>query len=234
VDKEASKSLVYHLDMVEKTTYDIRYLVNFLKSASETKRIESERRLVSEMESMMAKQAVAAEKAELESKERHKAATKIAGAFRSKRSRKLIKSRRDQVNVQNEIAKAEQATLAAIKIQSRFRVYSVRNFLESELGIVFKVNRKKKKKRLTTPDNFVEKKRHKDRKAVIQSRVDRDVHQRRLNSRNNLVFSLCRAYCNTCQVRLLVIISCFICNDVIDGLDVGTKHRTLAFIASRN
>lgn len=80
--KEVSKSLIYHVDLAEKYSHDIQYLVKYLRSASEVKRLELEKRLSLEFEQQEEIRRKAFLKASQESHNKHEAATKISLLYR--------------------------------------------------------------------------------------------------------------------------------------------------------
>jgi hypothetical protein len=176
-------------------------LVNFLKSTAEIQRIQKERNLAREMEELAAKQAIENEKAANESQVKHKAATKIANMFRARVAVKYTKLKKNQLDLENTSLRFDKVTRAATLIQKRFRVYSVRNYMQKVVGIRFRVdfNRKKKKPAVKRSDKE-EARRLQIRKNKTKERVLYDVQQRRLNMRNELFSDIFNAYSNGVQV----------------------------------
>lgn len=185
--------------------YIYRYLVNFLKSATEVKRIRKERELAREMEEMEIKRALEAQKYAKEAEKKHKAATKIANLYRKKVARKFVREKRNQFKMESVAAEHEKYRLAAIKIQTRFRVYSVRLYFVKSVGVKFRVDfTKKKKKQTVKRSDKEEARRLAIKQEAIVKRVQYDVHQRRLNHRNQLIYDLYSQYSHTLQVYIFL------------------------------
>ena len=192
--KEASKSLVYHLDMAQKTTYDIKYLVGFLKSTAEVNRIQNERKIKKEMADLAEKRKEQAAAAALVSKHLHDAATKIANTFRKNQAKKYVNAKRCQAVLEESAKEVMKVNRAATLIQTRFRIFSVRNYFFTTVGERFRVNFKRRKKIKPKKSAAEELKRLNLKKKRIRDRVLIDVHQRRLNDRNKLITDLYDEY----------------------------------------
>jgi hypothetical protein len=111
-----------------------------------------------------------------------------------------VSHKRYQIAVEKAIRYSERTNKAAIIIQKKFRLFSVRIFFSVKVGLAFRLNRKKKKKRLQNKETNMEKKLFTDRQDMVAKRVVYDLHQRRLNARRDLFDDLYRVYSNNVQV----------------------------------
>jgi hypothetical protein len=177
--------------------------VNFLKSASEVKRIRKERELAREMEELEIKRELEARKHAKEAAKRHKAATKIANLYRAKAAKKYVREKKNQHRMETITSQLERYRQCAVKIQSRYRVYSVRKYFASRVGVRFRVDFTKKKKKATVKRSDKEEARRLAiKKQAVQERVEYDVQQRRFNQRNQLIFEIYSQYAHVLQVPL--------------------------------
>lgn len=185
---------------------DDRYLVNFLKSTTEIQRIQKERNLAKEMEELDAKRAIESAKAAQESRERHTSATKIANMFRSRVAKKYVNLKANQKKLEHASFCFTKVTKAAIKIQQRFRVFSVRNYFQKVVGAKFRVDfsRKKRKAAPKKISAKEEARRLQHKKEKIRERVLYDVQQRRLNDRKWLFGAVADEYAESCQVDYMI------------------------------
>ncbi len=110
------------------------------------KRIRKDRELAKEMEEIEVKQALEAQKYAQESKKKHQAASKMANLYRAKVARKCVREKKNQVKIEIIANQLEKYRFAAVKIQRRFRVYSVRIYFIKSVGLKFRVDFTKKKK----------------------------------------------------------------------------------------
>jgi hypothetical protein len=178
-----------------------RYLVNFLKSASEVKRIRKERQLAQEMEEREIKQAIEAQKYAQEAGKKHAAATRIANLYREKAARKYVREKKNQQKMEVITSSLERYRRAAMKIQKRFRVYSVRKYFVTKVGVKFRIDfTKKKKKQTVLRSDKEEARRLAIKKEAVRNRVEYDVQQRRFNQRNSMIFAIYSQYTHVLQV----------------------------------
>lgn len=176
-------------------------MVNFLKSTAEIQRIQKERNLAREMEELAEKQAIENAKSALESKEKHRAATKIANMFRARVAAKYVKLKKTQKDLEDSSMRYDKVVKAAIAIQRRFRVFSVRIYFQKVVGVKFRVDfTRKKKKPPPKKSDKEEARRLKIKREKIKERVLYDLHQRRLNMRNELFSDIFSAYSAAVQV----------------------------------
>jgi hypothetical protein len=184
--------------------YPPRYLVNFLKSATEVKRIRKERQLAQEMEEREIKQAIEAQKYAKEAGKKHKAATRIANLYREKAARKYVRDKKNQAKMETITSQLDKYRRAAVKIQRRYRVYSVRKYFATRVGVKFRVDfTKKKKKQTVMRSDREEARRLAIKKEAVRARVEYDVQQRRFNQRNHLIFEIYSQYTHVLQVPCL-------------------------------
>ena len=175
--------------------------MNFLKSTAEIQRIQKEKNLAREMEELRAKQEIENAKAAQESQTKHAAATKIANVFRAKVASKYVQLKKHQSHLEDASYRCDRVTRAATKIQRRFRLFSVRNYFQKIVGVKFRVDfRRKKKKPGPQKSAKEEARRLKLKKEKTQARVLYDVQQRRLNQRNALFHEIFQAYTLAAQV----------------------------------
>ena len=88
--KEVSKSLIYHVDLAEKYSHDVQYLVKYLRSATEVKRLEQEKRLAVEFEQQEEIRRKAFLKASQEGHNKQEAATKISLLYRVAKAKRYL------------------------------------------------------------------------------------------------------------------------------------------------
>ena len=153
------------------------------------------------MEELEIKRALEAQKYAKESEKKHAAATKIANLYRKKVARKYVREKRNQQKMESVVVANERYRRAAIKIQGRFRVYSVRLYFIKSVGVKFRVDFTKKKKKQTVKRSDKEEARRLAIKhEAIEKRIQYDVHQRRLLHRNRLISDLYSQYSHILQV----------------------------------
>ena len=168
------------------------------------KRIRKERELAQEMEELEIKRALEARKYAKEAAKRHHAATKIANLYRAKAAKKYVREKKNQNHMETITAQLEKYRRSAVKIQCRYRVYSVRKYFASRVGVKFRVDFTKKKKKPTVKRSDKEEARRlASKKLAVRERVEYDVQQRRFNQRNQLIFEIYSQYAHVLQVCLL-------------------------------
>ena len=179
---------------------ECRYLVGFLKSTAEINRIQRERKIKKEMDDLAEKRKEQAAAALLVSKHLHDAATKIANVYRKKSAKKYVGSKRTQITLERRAKEVIDVNKAATLIQTRFRIYSVRLYFFQVVGERFRVDFKKRKKRRQKKSDVEELKRLNLKKKRIRDRVLMDVHERRLNDRNQLISDVYEEYAIAVEV----------------------------------
>jgi hypothetical protein len=161
-----------------------------LKSTAEVNRIQKERMIKKEMADLGEKRKAQAAAALLVSQHLHDAASKIANQYRKKQAIKYVSSKRSQTVLEKSAKEVMRVNQAATLIQTRFRIYSVRLYFFKVVGERFRVDFKRRKKRREKKSAAEELKRLKLKKKRINDRVLMDVHERRLNGRNQLISDL--------------------------------------------
>lgn len=153
------------------------------------------------MEELEVKRALEAKKYAKEAAKRHHAATKIANLYRERAARKYVREKRNQHHLESLTLEVDKYRRAAIKIQKRFRVYSVRIYFAKQVGVKFRVDfTKKKKKQVVKRSDKEEARRLAIKKEAVRKRVEYDVQQRRYNQRNQLIFDMYTQYAHVLQV----------------------------------
>ena len=185
----ASKSLVYHIDMATKASHDLRYIVRYMRSGNEAKRLQDEKRMAKEYEEAEERRRMEFLQAQDEAREKHDAATHIASCFRCYKARRLVRQKRFQIELEHLLQSDTKRDSRWIPFQRLYRSYSTKKWLGA-YGVKFKVNRKKKKKRVMRAADM-------ERQVPVEeiaNRANFEIQQRRLTSRNNLFFELCERY----------------------------------------
>ena len=187
--QEASKSLVYHVDMARSASYDLKYLVKYMRSKAEVQRLQAEKRMAKEYEEQEEARRLQFLKAQTESNDKHLAATEISLLYRRKRARKIVRERREQLELEAVTKEEARQKVCWIPFQKLFRQYSTRIWF-AKRNVVYKLYRKKKKKRVLrkegAPDII-------DRKE-LQARIDYEIKQRRVTARATLFEGLIQKY----------------------------------------
>ena len=123
--------------------------------------------------------------AESDAIENHEASTKISLLYRAKKARRLVSTKRHQIALEKVMVAAMNFDKQWIPLQKL-----VRNFLTRcwflKRGVAFKINRKKKKKRVKALAGQEAKITFDE----ICSRVEFETKQRRVNARNHLFYTL--------------------------------------------
>ena len=100
--KKVETSLVYHVEMAQAVQHDLGYLIKFMRSAAEVKRITRERQLLKEFELQEEARRLAFLKANEEMKQFHVAATQINCLYRKRKAVSIVGHKK----LQNRIEKA--------------------------------------------------------------------------------------------------------------------------------
>lgn len=215
---EVSTSLVFHVDMAKKIHHDLTYLVKYLRSAAEVKRIQEEKRLKKEHEDEQERKRLEFIKASQEEHRKHEAVTVLALWFRVQKATRLVEERRKQKHLEAIISGMKKERTVLIPAQRIFREYSTRKWL-ADHGVKFKLvgpgpwddaasPTKKSKKRGgagggggggNTAWRKLKVSRVKMTPEDLEARVDYEVFQRRLIERTNLIDHLLRDYVTAMQ-----------------------------------
>jgi hypothetical protein len=186
-------------------------LVGFLKSTAEVNRLQKERNIRKEMSELADKRKLQAAAASLVSAHLHDAATKIACSFRKKQSIKYVINKRSQVVLEKNALIVSNVNKAATLIQSRYRIFSVRNYFFRVVGERFRVDFRKRKKRRERKSAAEELKRLNVKKKRIRDKVLHDLHQRRINNRKQLISDLYDEFAIAVEVILCCVVLCCLC-----------------------
>ena len=193
---KASTSLVYHINSAKSISYDLRYVVKYLKNAKEVKRVLEEKRMAKEYEAEEERRRIEFLKAESEAIEKHDAATKISLLYRVKKAKSVVTTRRYQLVLEKVLTANSNYENIWIPVQKLIRRYLTRCWLYKR-GVNFKLKRKRKKKRLSLLDGQTAKVSF----AELSTRVDFELENRLLNGRRVLFSKLYEQY--TSVVTLL-------------------------------
>jgi hypothetical protein len=193
--KDVSKTLIYHIDMAKKASHDLGSLVKYMKSSSEVKRINDEKKAAKEFEAQEEARRIAFLKAQDEDEDKHIAVTKIACIVRRYKAKRLVSDKRDQINLEDSTFDVADLELSWIPLQKLFRQASTREWF-SQRGVKYKLNRLRAKKRRIKQEG--------EEDAInsteLRSRIDYEIRQRRLQSRKKVFHNLIRHYAKTMQM----------------------------------
>lgn len=127
--KEVQTSLVYHIDMAQSVGHDLTYLIKYMRSASEVKRIQREKQMMKEFEAQEEARRLAFLRAQEEMKEYHQAATKINCLYRVAKAKRIVKGKRLQLKLEQALADEGKFMNATVCLQRIMRMASVRAWL---------------------------------------------------------------------------------------------------------
>ncbi len=196
--QEPSKSLVYHIDMASHASYDLQYLVKYMRSRAEVQRLQAEKKMAKEYEEQEELRRMQFLRAQGESNDKHTAATEIALLYRVKKARRIVNERRSQVKLEAVTKEVARQKVCWIPFQRLFRQYSTRKWF-AEQGVVYKLNRKKKKKRHIRKDDDPEI----IPRAKLLARIAYEIRQRRIVGRQKQFEDLIVKYSDlVCTLRV--------------------------------
>ena len=205
--QEVQKSLVYHIDMAQAIGHDLAYLIKYMRSAAEVKRIQRERQLMKEFEAQEEARRIAFLKAAEEMKDFHAAATQINLLYRISKAKRIVSDRRIQLKLENAMLEERVYLNAVVTVQKTIRMASTRHWLFS-FGFEFdrslvKRNgmRKVKKKKLV--DVSVKKAKRKMAlftAEVKHERIERDLRLRVVQVRQAIMQELEKKHAAVRQV----------------------------------
>ena len=142
-----SKSLIYHVDMAQQASYDLKYLVKYMRSRAEVQRLQAEKRMAKEFEEQEEARRKQFLVAQGESNDKHQGATEIALLFRVHKSKRIVKERREQLALESVTKWESKQKICWIPFQKLLRQYLTRKWY-SGYGVNYKLYRKRKKKRI--------------------------------------------------------------------------------------
>lgn len=195
VEKSKSdKSLVDHINAAEKVLYDLRYVVKFMRSAGEAKKMQEEKRMAKEFEMQEEQRRMEFIKNQSEAEELHKAATTISLLYRKRKARRLVREKKLQVNLENVLNSNTQVQSMWIPFQKLVRQYLTRMFFHKH-GIKYNLYRKRKKKRMVKGKEIP----NPMSKEELALRINYEVQQRRNMERWGLIHKLIKQYSKLLQ-----------------------------------
>lgn len=224
--KQLSKSLIYHVDMAKQASYDLRYLVKYMRSATEVKRVQSEAKLARDYEQQEEARRMVFLRAQSESNDRHEAATEISLLYRCFKARRVVREKRLQLALEAVTDSNSKFACIVVPIQRLFRLYSTRRWF-AQKGQIFKLFRTRPKKRRIRlkgdPPSIPF--------AEVMERVDYETFQRKTNERNALISRLFDLY-GSCLAFLDINISYWIEQDtqmpsLVDKLEQVKNMRSV-------
>ena len=196
-DKDASdKTLVDHVNNAEKVLYDLRYVVKFMRSAAEAKRIQQEKQMAKDFEKQEEQRRIEFLKNQELAGELHDASTLISLLYRTKKARRIVQEKKVQVSMEAVIKHNRELDSQWIPVQKAFRQYSTRKWF-SDRGVKYKINRKKKKKRPKAGEVVIAP----ISKEEMQQRIAFEVNQRRAVARDGTIQHMFHMYVQALQVR---------------------------------
>ena len=191
-EAKVGKSLIFHLDMAQQASHDLKYLVKYMRSKGEVQRIQAEKKMAAEFEAAEEARRRAFLIAQGESNDRHSAATEISLLYRKKKSRRILIERRRQLALEKVTAEEGKHPIRWIGFQRLFRLYSTRKVLaEMGKGYVFRLDGKRKgKRKIGQEANEVPK----DVREKLNKRIAYENQQRRVTSRKVMMESVIQAH----------------------------------------
>jgi hypothetical protein len=184
-DKAASASLVYHIDLARSVSYDLRYLVKYMRSNAEIVRLKREKQLMKEYEQQEEARRLAHLRAMQESQQRHLAATAISLLFRRQHAKKLVGQRRAQLHFEGALRRHRTFIASIVCVQKTYRMFAIRNWFFKQ-GFKFKhfhKSRYNRREKINRKGKNVD-------KAALRQLVVKSVERRLVNKRLQLFQAL--------------------------------------------
>ena len=203
--KEVKTSLVYHIDMAKSVGHDLAYLIKFMRSAAEVKRIQREKQLLKDFEAQEEARRIAFLKAAEEMKDFHNAATAMCSLYRVAKAKRIVSGKRLQVKLESALLEESRYNKAIICVQQTLRMISTRAWLHS-FGKDFDAN----KVRLTQGRAVKKRLLYHFKKGIKRlpltaeakaERITRDGRLRIAQQRRDLIASVEKQHAATKQVR---------------------------------
>lgn len=129
--KEVKTSLVYHVDMAQSVGHDLAYLIKYMRSAAEVKRIQREKQLLKEFEAQEEARRIAFLKASEEMKDFHHAATLMNCLYRVAKAKRIVRGKRLQAKLEIALLEESRYNRAIVCAQQTMRMISTRAWLHS-------------------------------------------------------------------------------------------------------
>jgi hypothetical protein len=202
--KEVQTSLVYHIDMAQAVGHDLAYLIKYMRSAAEVKRIQREKQLLKEFEAQEEARRLAFLRAAEEMKDFHHAATKLNCLYRVAKAKRIVRGKRLQGKLEVALIDESRYTNAIVCVQRIARMVSTRAWLH-HFGKDFdpaKVRRKDGrvfKKRAPFKSKLKGKRPPLTVDAMV-ARFERDARLRTAQKRHGLITGMERQHAQTKQV----------------------------------
>ncbi len=191
-EAKVGKSLIFHLDMAQQASHDLKYLVKYMRSKGEVQRIQAEKKMAAEFEAAEEARRRAFLLAQGESNDRHSAATEISLLFRKKKSRRIVMEKRRQLALEKVTAEEGKFPVRWIGFQRLFRLYSTRRALaEMGKGYVFRLDGKRKGKRKIGSEAAEV---PRDVRDKLNQRIAYENQQRRVTDREVMMEKLIQAH----------------------------------------
>jgi hypothetical protein len=184
--KEVSKSLIYHIDMAKKASYDLSYLVKYMRSASEVKRLQAEKQMAKQMELQEEQRRQAYLRAQNEGVHKHQGATIISLVYRVFKAKKIVREKRLNLELENVSVRLNANKGIWVPVQVLYRLYSTKKWL-SDRGVKFKTKKGKKKKKIIKKDEDAEVKMTYDQ---LLTRINFELQTRQRMNRRELFYQI--------------------------------------------
>ena len=160
-------SLVYHVDIANHMAQDLRHIIKSLQNKGEVQRVRKEKALKAEMEKEEKRMKEAQSKAQIEDRQRHAAASRIASLLHLHRARHTVDMKRVQVRLRELLLQERDLHARATTIQRSFRLFSSRHIAHNRLHHSSKTKTVKE--------------------LLVSERVIYDIQQRRICERQMLL-----------------------------------------------
>lgn len=204
-NKSVATSLVYHIDMAKKASYDLGYLVKYLRSASEIQRIQAEKVIARQFEEQEQQRRMQYIKAQNEGVAKHQASTHISLVYRCWKARKIVREKRLQKEMEAVVLERTSSVGLWDKVQRIYRLYSTVTCLEKRMDIRFehfkgskKRKKRKQKQKKQSQEELVlaQEKRLKDI-VTLRNRIDYEIYNRQYNARLAILTTLFDRFAHT-------------------------------------
>ncbi len=188
------KSLVDHVRNAEKVMYELRYVVKFMKSAAEAKRLQEEKQLAKEYERQEESKRIQQLKQQQKTQQEQEAATKIISICRRHKACRIYKDKKFQIQMESVLRANLRIQNMWIPFQRMFRKFSVRKwFADRSVVLSLQGKRKRKKGKILKLSDQIS-------SVELSARVAHDVQQRRIVDRSSKMQKVLRLYAQLMQV----------------------------------
>lgn len=135
--QEVEKSLLFHIDNANSAMHDLKYIVKYLRTATEVQRLAKERRLLKEYEKQQEQMRLAFLQAQELYKEKNKSATLISLLYRGRKARRLVREKRQQLALEAAVRGQDKFTKGVLRLQVLIRRFEARMWL-FKCGFLFR------------------------------------------------------------------------------------------------